>query len=479
MLEFVFRHSRMTPEELIDRLQALQIFTEVPRSELAWLVANGRFEVYPAGNMYGDTGDQIVEMFIPLTGRVGLYLTTPGGRRKILEAGAGQVLGILPYSRMQRSPGATIIEETAECVIIHRDRFPDLIHECPQLTAALVHTMVDRAREFRAVQLNDDRLQSLGRLASGLAHELNNPASAAARHARSLPTWLEEAERAARALAAARLSDAQLEVIDAVRTSCTGAAPTRTALEAADREEDIADWLDDHHLDRKAAEALAASNVTVASLHRLADAVPGDALAVATRWVSSACAARAVSQHVESSTTRIHDLVAAMKGFTFMDREGVPEAVDIARGLSDTLVVLEGKTREKAVGVQLQTAADLPRVQGYGSELNQLWEKLIDNAIDAAGREGKVDVTAAGRGDSVIVRVSDNGPGIADDIRTRIYDPFFTTKRVGATGLGLYMAKRIVQQHLGDLDFTSQPGRTVFRVRLPVASAPARPIDLG
>jgi signal transduction histidine kinase len=470
----------MSPDELIDRLQALPIFAEVPRPELAWLVAHGRYQVYEAGQIQGENGEVVTEMFIPLTGRAGLYLSTPGGRRKILEAGAGSVLGALPYSRLQRSPGAVIIEETAEAVIIHQDQFLALTRECPGLTAALVHSMVDRAREFRSVQLNDDRLQSLGRLASGLAHELNNPASAAARHARSLPVWLEEAERAARALAGARLADEQLDVIDSVRSSCTGPAPTRTALEAADREEDIAEWLAKYKLDRTAAEALASSNVTVASLQRLAEAVPGDALGVATRWVSSACAARAVSQHVETSTARIHDLVASIKGFSFMDREGVPEDVDIARGLADTLAMLENKSRAKAVGVQLQTAADLPRVHGFGSELNQLWEKLIDNAIDAAGREGQVDVTAAVRGDSVVVRVSDNGPGIPEEIRPRIFDPFFTTKPVGAgTGLGLYLARRVVQSHLGDLDFTTQPGRTVFRVRLPTRGSTPRPVVFG
>jgi signal transduction histidine kinase len=128
--------------------------------------------------------------------------------------------------------------------------------------------------------------------------------------------------------------------------------------------------------------------------------------------------------------------------------------------------------RATAVDVHVETAIDLPRVHGYGSELNQVWEKLVDNAIDAAGQEGQVTVTAAGRGDSVIVRVSDNGRGIPDEIRSRIFDPFFTTKPVGqGSGLGLYLARRLVHLHGGDLEFSSQPGRTVFRVRLPIARA--------
>jgi signal transduction histidine kinase len=155
-----------------------------------------------------------------------------------------------------------------------------------------------------------------------------------------------------------------------------------------------------------------------------------------------------------------------------MDRGGVPEEVDLARGLADTIAMLESKSRAKSVAVRLETADDLPRVYGFGSEINQVWEKLIDNAIDAAGHEGHVTVTAMSRGDAVVVRVTDDGPGILEQHRARVFDPFFTTKPVGqGTGLGLDLARRLVHLHHGDVDFTTQPGRTVFRVRLPVTGA--------
>jgi signal transduction histidine kinase len=157
-----------------------------------------------------------------------------------------------------------------------------------------------------------------------------------------------------------------------------------------------------------------------------------------------------------------------------MDRESVPEEVDIAQGLADTLAMLLHKSRTNSVDVRLEVAADLPRVYGFGSEINQVWEKLVDNAIDAAGRSGHVTVAAMSRGDSVLVRVTDDGPGIPEEHRARLFDPFFTTKPVGhGTGLGLDLARRVVQFHHGDLDFTSEPGRTVFRVRLPVSGAMA------
>ena len=462
----------MPNDQLIDRLAALAVLKDVPRHELAWLAERGTIETLEVGTPLVAHNQIIDRMIVMFEGKAGLYVAAGGGRKKLVEATAGQIVGILPYSRLQRAPGETVVEETITMFAVHRDQLEGMPTDCPKLTAALVHHMVDRARDFRSAQMIDERLQSLGRLASGLAHELNNPASAAARHAHSLPGWLDESERAARALAAARLTDIQLQVIESVRSTCAGPAPARTAIQAADREDDIADWLSRHGLDRLAAEALAASDVTIAALDRLADCLPPAALAVATRWVASACAARAVSHQIETSTARIHDLVAAIKGFSFMDREGVPEDVDIARGIADTLVILESKSRARAIAVKLETAPELPRVHGFGSELNQVWEKLIDNALDAVGTDGVVSITATARGDSVIVRVSDDGPGIPEEIGTRVFDAFFTTKPVGrGTGLGLYLARRVVHFHQGDLDFTSQPGRTVFKVRLPASGA--------
>jgi signal transduction histidine kinase len=459
-------------ESVVDRLAALPLLQSVHRDELEWLATHGEVCSFGTGSILPTLGESepVDEMFILMAGRVGLYVDTGGGTRRVLEAGVGQVLGVLPYSRYQRAPGTTIIEEDATALVLHQRHFPTLTRDYPGLATALVRHMLDRAREYRSAQLNDDRLQSLSRLASGFAHELNNPASAAARTAQSLVGLLDEEERAARELAAARLSDDQLAVVDALRSECARTAPPRTALESADREDDIAEWLTRHGLAPGVAEALAASNVTMEALEHLASTLPSQALGIATRWIASGCAARAASRDIEVATGRIHDLVSAVKGFTFMDREGVPEEVDVARGLADTLTMLEGKARAKSVTVRLETAAGLPRVHGFGSEINQVWEKLVDNALDAVGNQGRVTITATARGDAILVRIADDGPGIPEEIRARIFDPFFTTKPVGqGTGLGLDIARRIVHLHRGDIDFTAQPGRTVFRVRLPAA----------
>jgi signal transduction histidine kinase len=462
----------MPDAAIIDRLAALPLLEGVPREELEWLVARGEARRYEAGAMPNKTGDSVDEMSIIIDGRVGLYLEKGGARRKIMEAGPGRVMGVLPFSRFQTAPGTTIVEDDILAFVIHRSHFPSLIRDCPGLTASLVHHMLDRTRDFRSVQLQDERLQALGKLASGLAHELNNPASAATRNAQALATMLEQTDRAAWTLAAARLTDDQLAVLAVVRTACAKQARTQTALEAADREDDFAEWLSRHRLEPGTAGALAASEVTIDALEKLAGVIPPETLGLAVGWVAGGSAARSAARHIELAAARIHDLVNAVRGFTFMDRETIAEDVDVTRGLNDTIAVLEGKAHEKSVAVQLETAADLPRIHGYGSEINQVWKNLIDNAIDAAGAEGQVIVTATRRGDSVVVRVADTGPGIPEAIRERLFEPFFTTKPVGqGTGLGLDMARRAVHLHGGDVDFTTQPGRTVFRVRLPIANA--------
>ena len=345
------------------------------------------------------------------------------------------------------------------------------MRDCPELTTALVHNMIDRARDYRTAQLQDERMQSLGRLAAGLAHELNNPASGASSHARSLVPLLDDLQAASAALARARLTDEQLERIDSLRSMCAHVAPFQSPLEAADREEEFADWMLRHGADPASA-SLASSTVSIAALDSLAEVLPTETLAIAVHWVSSDAAVRHVAGQITAATGRIHDLVRAVKGFTFMDRDGVPENVDVARGLADTVAMLENKSRAKSIRLRIETAEDLPMVYGIGGELNQVWEKLIDNAVDAARADGTVTVTASRRGEFVVVRVMDDGPGVPEEHRARIFDPFFTTKPAGlGAGLGLDIARRYAHLNDADLDFTSEPGRTVFRVQLPIAGA--------
>jgi signal transduction histidine kinase len=335
----------------------------------------------------------------------------------------------------------------------------------------LVHVMLDRARRFTSTDLRDEKTISLGKLAAGLAHELNNPASAAVRDAKSLAGALNAAEEAARGLGAAGLTGSQMAELDAVRDFCMSSMshPAQSGLALADREDAIADWLTRNAINPALAEDIAKTPVTIDALDRLRSVLQGTTLEAALRWIAGGCMVRSLVVDIERATSRIHGLVAAVKGFTHMDRAPDQEPVDIPRGLADTVALLDGKARAKSVTITLSTEPGLPPIRGISGEVNQIWMNLVDNAVDAAPSRGHVAVKAMRDGGSVVVSVTDDGPGIAPDIKERIFDPFFTTKSIGeGTGLGLDIVRRIVQWHNGEVEVGSRPGETEFRVRLPI-----------
>ena len=465
----------MTEDDLVERLTHHRTLGGVPRGELEWLAAHAELRRLNVGDPVVHKGGPIEYLWVVLTGRVAIFMDRGAGLQKAMEWRSGDVSGILPYSRMATAPGETIVQEPSDVLAVHRDCFRELTRECPEITAILVHTMLDRARFFNARDLHDEKMVSLGKLSAGLAHELNNPASAIERSAALLEGRLTDAEAATRALGAARLSDAQLAVVDAVRDSCHLArvSGVRSPIEQAEREDGIADWLSAHGLDTGSAEALADTAVTIEALDRLAGSIDGPALSAVVRWVAAGCAVRNLASEIQEAGRRIASLVAAIKGFTHMDQAQIAEAVDVVRGIDDTVAVLRAKARSKKAAVAVVAEPGLPRARGFVGELNQIWANLIDNALDAIPEAGRVEVTAAREDGRVVVRVVDNGGGIPASIRDHIFDPFFTTKPVGeGTGLGLDIVQRLVRHNEGDIAVESRPGRTEFRVTLRPAAAP-------
>jgi len=459
-------------ENLIDRLAEHRTLSTVPRSELEWLAAHGSIRSLNTGDVLSRKGHQVESLYIILSGRLAIFLDRGDGPTKAVEWHEGDITGILPYSRLGGPPGNVIAQEQAEVFAVPREVFPEMIRECFEVTSVLVHTMLDRARLFTSGELQNEKMISLGKLSAGLAHELNNPASAVERCASLLEERLEACENAARELAAAKLSEAQSAVVEAVRASCMEKPKVELSpLDRMDREEAIVEWLVKHGLDTANASMLADTQVTFGALEKLVAAVEGPALNAVIRWAAAGCAVRGLTSQIEGCAMRISSLVTAMKGFTHMDQANVAEPVDLHPSLEHTLAVLRAKAREKSAEVTLDFGAELPKVRGFAAELSQIWGNLVDNALDAVAEGGRVDVSAARNGEHVVVRIGDDGPGIPQEIRSRIFDPFFTTKPMGqATGLGLDIVRRLVRHNEGTIEFDSQPGQTEFRVTLPVAS---------
>jgi signal transduction histidine kinase len=454
---------------LVDRLAALPQLADIPRPELEWLAANGHLETYQAGAIIAAKGAMVEDLYVCLSGQLVVYMDRGAGRRRVMEQSTGDVSGLLPFSRMTRTPGDVVLEAASELLAIHREHFPEMVYRCPVFTAHTVHLMLDRARTFKTSDLQDEKMIALGKLAAGLAHELNNPASATVRGAKQLRTLMAESGAASRALGSAGLTDAVLTAIEKTRVACLTQADVtvRSPLEQADREDAFADWLVRHQADPAHAGPLADTNVTIEALDALAASAPGATLDAALRWIAVECAAQGLTRDIEEAASRIHDLVAAIKRFTHMDTRAGPQPVDVGVGLRDTVRVLAAKARGKGAAVTLDLPPDLPSARAVGSEINQVWLNLLDNALDALGEGGRVAITASMEHGRIVVRVTDDGPGIPTDVLPRIFDPFFTTKPPGqGTGLGLEITRQLVLQSHGEIAVESRPGRTEFRVSL-------------
>jgi len=464
----------MSDPSLVDRLAALPNLAAIPRSELEWLAAHGVLEHLEAGSVLAQKGQPVKSIWIVLSGQVAVRVDRGAGPRLVMEWQVGEVTGMLPYSRMTGPPGDNYMKEAGDVLRISTDLFPELIARCQAFTAYTVHLMLDRARMFNTTEMQDERMVSLGKLAAGLAHELNNPASAIVRAAKLLNESLAGADAAARALGAAGLGADALAAVERARVSAVerAMAGNLSPLELADREEQIAEWLDAHDADDACATPLAEAAVDVRTLETLSALASGEALDAALREIAASVTTSLLASDIERAGSRIHELVSSVKRFSYMDRQAGMDRVDVVVGLKDTVRVLAAKVKARNATVSVDVEPELPSVYAIGSDLNQVWMNLVDNAIDAIAESGRVDISARRELDHVVVRVIDDGPGIPEDVMPRIFDAFFTTKAPGqGTGLGLDIARRLVRRNRGDIAVESKPGRTEFRVSLPIAKS--------
>lgn len=318
----------------------------------------------------------------------------------------------------------------------------------------------------------NEKLATLGKLSAGMAHELNNPAAAVQRGAAQLESALSRLQHAHLKLCQLDLSAAQLESLlglDKVARERAGASSYLDAITRSDRESELEQWLIDSGVKAawEIAPTLVGLSYTLAELESIAADMSEAQFAAAIDWLTRGSVIYSLVQEIALGSGRISEIVRALKAYTYLDQAPI-QTVDLREGLENTLIILRGKLRA-GVTVRRDYGADVPRIEAYGSELNQVWTNLIDNAIDAMDGSGEITIRTRSDGQWAVVEIEDNGPGIPDSIQPNIFDPFFTTKPPGSgTGLGLNISHNIVvQKHGGRIAVLSQPGRTCFEIRLP------------
>jgi signal transduction histidine kinase len=454
------------PALTVDDLRRIPQMADLPAEELTWLLPRLRvWEVSP-GEEYIHFGQPVDDLAILLDGE--MEVVDRNGDGVIWVVRPGEIFGMLPYSRMQVSPGTGRAIRPSRLAALHKDHFPALVRECPGLVQRLVWEMIDRTRETTRNELQREKLVALGKLAAGLAHELNNPSAAIKRDASVLCDVLLELESATERVHAHCLGDearaAAQSLVDALAEEPAGLDP----LDRADREDAIAGWLARHRVEAGSAPAHLADRLPdVGALDRLVPAVPAEALADVISHAASIANTRSIVDNLGSAAARVSELVKAVKEYSYMDRVAV-QPTDIHQTLELTLKMFAHRTK-RAVTIDRDYAADLPLVQAHPGELSQVWTNLIDNALDAMKEEGELRVETRRDGAHVCVAIEDSGPGIPEAIQSHIFEPFFTTKRVGeGTGLGLDVVFGILERHHGTIRVESQPGRTRFTVRLPI-----------
>jgi signal transduction histidine kinase len=451
-------------------LLRVPVFADLPDDQIAWFLSQSQELHLKAGEGYSRQGDPADAMFVVLAGQL-QGRGEIAGETVIFNLGQGSVTGLLPFSRMKQFTVSGRAETDSHVLRFPSSLFPELIQKMPELTQRLVGLMSDRIRETTRLEQQRDRLASLGKLSAGLAHELNNPASAAKRATSQLRTILKKIKEASHELGRRDLTAAQKAEIEKLEASFTQPSqPPPDALTTSDLEEQIDSLLRSHgqsDLWQLAAD-LARKNIKPEALESLFAALDADTARAALVRIAASVEIANLLNEIESSTSRISDLVLAIKEYTYMDQAPV-QNVDIVKSLETTLTILNYKLKR---GVFVQRDYDqVPlQVNSFGSELNQVWTNLIDNAIDAMGGKGELRVRTYREDSCVVVEIGDNGPGISPQVKPHIFEPFFTTKGVGeGTGLGLDTVQRIVKKHRGTIQVESKPGDTRFQVWLPLA----------
>jgi len=455
--------------EIIEALKRVPPLQGMEDSELEWLATHGVERRVPAGTTLFHEGEVADTMTILLRGEIHVRRERAAPAALFIGRTA-MITGLLPFSRMKTYGGHGYAVTDLWGLDYPRSTFAEMIEAIPSMTQRCVSTLLDRVREITRLEQQMEKLNALGKLAGNLAHEMNNPASAAQRAASGLLDELRVYGHEKYKLGALCLDEEHLLRVRDWQDSVRGQGKMLRESPAQDAaiEDSLQAWLRARGVEGtwKIAPELAELGVTAEQLEPLGEFLDARALSVVLGQFASSVRGERIAEAMLDSTARIFDLIRAIKDYSYMDQAPIQE-VDVRQALENTLAMLQ--SRMTHVKVERRYDADLPLISAYGSELNQVWMALLENALDAIDDHGKITLGARISGDMLLIEVWDNGPGIPKESQDRIFEPFFTTKPTGtALGLGLDTVQRVVRRHRGYVHVNSQPGATCFEVRLPV-----------
>jgi signal transduction histidine kinase len=458
------------PEEIAAAIDRVVPLHGLPIEDRLWLARHGEEVIAEPGQVLFEEGAAADRMILILKGEIHVRRQR-GGPMELFIGRAGQMTGYLPFSRMKISGGQGFAVSPVWALTIQKELFPEMLQAIPTMAQRVVSTLLDRVREVTRIEQQAEKLSSLNKLAGNLAHELNNPASAAQRAASSLVTELRANRQNRFKLVNLCLTEEQIRGIEDWEQrvlSLPEAANGVNAGELIVREEKLRNWLSELPCEGswEVAAQLNEQGVGVSDLEALLAILEPREACIALQFFARYLRTSRSVETLINSTDRIFDLISAVKAYSYMDRAPILE-VDVPAGLDATVQMLQSRLTQ--VTIEREYEPDLPHISAYGSELNQVWTALLENALDAMGNQGLLRLTCRLEGEMLLVEIWDAGPGIPPELQDRIFEPFFTTKPPGqGLGLGLDNAMRIVRKHRGHLSVRSEPGSTCFRVRLPL-----------
>ncbi|MEM6395690.1 MAG: ATP-binding protein [Bacteroidota bacterium] len=465
-----------TVEQILPKLKTFDTFKDIPEDALLWLAERAECCTIPPGGYVFEVGQPANHMVMLVEGEYVARIERKGKTKEIGTFTDGQITGVLPFSRMH-TIGATG-EALTDChlLMLHKDHFVEMVNVSYELTQALVAVMTERVRNFQQQRLSDEKMMALGKMSAGLAHELNNPASAIVRASETLYDQIHlTPDRFKRVITMPVTPEQVDDINELLFAKIEGFADVDLSLmEREGRLDDLIDWLDDNDIDQseELAENLVDFDFTTSDLDRVKEILPESALETVLWWIDANLGTERLVIDIKTSGERIANLVTSIKSYTHMDHEPSFEVIDIMHGLKSTLTILQHRFRRQNVVLDKPASCVLGKVKAIPGEMNQVWTNLLANALDVLPNGGKITIRTFEERGHICLEIEDDGPGIPEDIQNRIFEPFFTTKAVGeGTGMGLDIVRRIVERHHGYVSLESKPGQTCFRTCLPIYQA--------